>query len=40
MKKDWKKSLVGIGGYILVVAASGVLASLGLGNVHPEDWFI
>jgi len=40
MKKDWKENVIGIGVYLLVVAASGFLCSLGIRNVHPEDWFM
>lgn len=37
MKKHHLKNIVA---YILLVAVSGVLCSLGLENVHPEDWFV
>ena len=40
MKKDWKDNVIGIGTYLLIVAASGFLCSLGISNVHPEDWFM
>lgn len=35
-----KNDLAGVVTYILLVALGGVLCSLGLDNVHPEDWFV
>ena len=35
-----KKNLKSIGVYLLLVAASGILSSIGLGGIPVEDWYI
>ena len=34
------KNFKTIGVYLLLVAASGVLSSIGLGSIPIEDWYI